>query len=103
MGAKIADAAAIPMFVAAGLMNLSYRRFLMWTAAATLPKAGLLMVIGYVAGGQALALAGRLEPRWAVSLALLALVTVTYPLVAKKILFRGAHNPSHTLTQGGKR
>lgn len=76
VGAKIADFAAIPVFVAAGLTKVGYGRFLMWTLAATVPKAGVLMVFGFFAGQQALSFAERLDPGSAASLALLALVPV---------------------------
>ena len=93
VGAKIADFAAVPVFVAAGLTRVGYGRFLAWTAAATVPKAGLLMLGGYFAGEQALALAGRLDPGSATSLALLALVPVAYLLVGKRVLKLALRNP----------
>ena len=89
VGAKVVDFAAVPVFVAAGLTKVGYGRFLAWMAAATVPKAGLLMLVGFFAGGQALALAERLAPGPVASLALLALVPVAYLLVAKTVLSRG--------------
>lgn len=111
VGAKVADFAAVPVFVAAGLTKVGYWRFLAWTAAATVPKAALLMIFGYFAGGQALALVGRLAPGPLASLALLALVPIAYLLVAKKVLsrepIRGPENArqsaTQTSSQGGQR
>lgn len=102
VGAKIADVAAVPVFVAAGLAKVGYGRFLAWTAAATVPKAGLLMVLGYFAGGQTLALAGRLAPGPLASLALLVLAPAVYLLVAKTVLSRGPRN-ANQLAQGEQR
>lgn len=105
VGAKVADFAAVPVFVAAGLARVGYWRFLGWTAAATVPKAGLLMLGGYFAGEQVLTLAGRLAPGPLASVALLALVP--YLLVARKVLVRGPknarHNATQMLSQGGQR
>lgn len=111
VGAKVADFAAVPVFVAAGLTKVGYWRFLGWTAVATVPKAALLMVLGYFAGEQALALAGRLPAGPLALLAPLALVPIVYPLVARKVLSRGQdrgprnarHNPTQTPSQGGQR
>ena len=111
VGAKVLDFAAVPVFVAAGLTKVGYGRFLAWTAAATAPKAGLLMLGGYFAGEQVLALAGRLAPGPLASLALLALVPITYLLLTKRVLFRGPkdatqnarHNATQTSSQGGQR
>ncbi len=111
VGAKVADFAAVPVFVAAGLTKVGYWRFLGWTAAATVPKAGVLMLFGYFAGDQALALAGRLAPGPLASVALLALVPIAYLLVARKVLTRGpdrgpknaSQNPTQTPSQGRQR
>ena len=111
VGAKVADFAAVSVFVAAGLTRVGYGRFLAWTAAATVPKAGLLMLGGYFAGDQALTLVGRLAPGPLASVALLALVPITYLLVARKVLARGpdrgpknaSQNATQTLSQGGQR
>ncbi len=92
VGAKVVDLASVPVFVAAGLTKVGYGRFLAWMAAATVPKAALLMLGGYFAGGQALALAERLAPGPVASLALLALVPVVYLLVVKTVLSRGPRN-----------
>ena len=88
VGAKIADFAAIPIFLAAGLSKVGYGRFLAWTAAATLPKSGLLLLGGYFAGGQALALVRLLTPGPLASLALLSIVPIAYLLIIKKVLVR---------------
>ena len=111
VGAKVADFAAVPVFVAAGLTKVGYGRFLAWTAAATVPKAGLLMLFGYFAGEQALALVGRLAAGPLASVALLALVPVAYLLIARKVLVRrpgrgpneAKHDATQTLSQGGQR
>ena len=103
VGAKLADFAAAPVFVAAGLTKVGYGRFLAWTAAATVPKAALLMLGGYFAGEQALTLAGRLGPGPAASLALLALVPVAYLLVGKRVLKLALRNSEQkTLKEDGK-
>ena len=99
VGAKVADFAAVPVFVAAGLTKVGYGRFLAWTAAATVPKAALLMVLGFFAGGQALALAERLAPGPVASMALLALVPAAYLLVMKTVLLRG---PANARRDGGR-
>jgi membrane protein DedA with SNARE-associated domain len=52
MGAKIADIAAIPALVAAGLAKVHYGRFLAWASVATLPKTAFLMILGFVFGAQ---------------------------------------------------
>lgn len=111
VGAKVADFAAVPVFVAAGLARVGYGRFLGWTAAATVPKAGLLMLGGYFAGEQALALAGRLAPGPLASVALLALVPIACLPVARKVLGRApdrgpksaSQKATQTLSQGGQR
>ena len=106
VGAKVADFAAIPVFLAAGLSKVGYGRFLAWTAAATVPKTGLLLLGGYFAGGQSLALAGRLSPGPLASLALLALVPAAYLLIAKTVLSReprnARKNPTQPPSQGGQ-
>ena len=115
VGAKVLDFAAVPVYVAAGLTKVGYGRFLAWTAAATMPKAGLLVLGGYFAGGQALALIERLAPGPLASLALLALVPAAYLLLTKKVLVWGPnrepknathnarHNATQTSSQGGQR
>jgi len=54
IGVKIVDAAAIPVLVATGLAKMDYGRFLLWDAAATLPKAAVLMAVGFLLGEQAI-------------------------------------------------
>ena len=115
VGAKVADFAAVPVFVVAGLTRVGYWRFLAWTGAATVPKAGLLMLAGYLAGEQALALAGRLAPGPLAALALLALFLAAYLLLARTVLLKGpdrgpdqgSENASQKATQtpfqGGQR
>ena len=105
VGAKVVDVASVPVLVAAGLTKVGYGRFLAWVAA-TVPEAGLLMLGGFFAGGQALALAERLAPGPVASLALLALVPVAYLLVAKTVLSRGPQNATRNQgqvsSQGGQ-
>jgi membrane protein DedA with SNARE-associated domain len=107
VGAKLADFAAVPVFVAAGLTKVGYARFLAWTLAGTVPKTGLLMVLGYFVGGQALDVIQRLAPGPLASLALLALVPVAYLLVTKTVLSRGPQNARQSQgrlsAQGGQR
>lgn len=52
MGAKIADIAAIPALVAAGLAKVHYGRFLAWDSVATLLKTAVLMTLGFFFGAQ---------------------------------------------------
>lgn len=85
LGAKVVDAAAVPVFVAAGLTKVGYRRFLGWTLAATAPKAALLMVLGYFAGGQALALIQRIDPGLAAGLALMVVAPVAVLVFFQKV------------------
>lgn len=85
VGAKVADFTAIPVFVAAGLTKVGYGRFLGWALAATLPKAGLLMGLGYFAGHQALALVQRLDPGPAALIALLVAAPAAGLIVSKKV------------------
>ena len=119
VGAKVLDFAAVPVFVAAGLTKVGYGRFLGWTAAATIPKAALLMLGGYFAGGQALALVGRLAPGPLASLALLAFLPIAYLLLTKKVPVWGPgrgpknatpnarhnarRNATQTFSRGGQR
>ena len=88
VGAKVADFAAIPVFLAAGLSKIGYGRFLAWTAAATVPKSGLLLLGGYFVGDQALVLVRLLTPGPIASLALLSIVPIAYLLIVKKVLVR---------------
>jgi membrane-associated protein len=52
VGAKIADVAAIPALMAAGLAEVGYGRLLAWDSVATLPKTAILMALGYFFGTQ---------------------------------------------------
>lgn len=52
-GAKIADAAAIPVILAAGASGVGYGRFLAWNLALSVPKSLLLLALGAVFGIQA--------------------------------------------------
>lgn len=88
LGAKVVDAAAVPVFVAAGLTKVGYGRFLGWTAAATAPKAAVLMAFGYFAGQQALALLQRLDPGPAALLALLVAAPVAALIFSKQVTGR---------------
>lgn len=84
LGAKVLDAAAVPVFVAAGLTKVSYLRFFGWTAAATVPKAAFLMAMGFFAGGQAITLIQSLDPGPILPLALLTLAAVAVLFISKK-------------------
>lgn len=53
IGAKIVDAAAIPVLVATGLAKVAYGRFMTWNVPATLSRAAVLMALGYFFGEQA--------------------------------------------------
>lgn len=85
LGAKVVDAAAVPVFVAAGLTKVGYWRFLGWTAAATAPKAALLITLGFFAGGQALDLIERLAPGPAALMVLLVIAPFGALIASKKI------------------
>ena len=50
IGAKLVDVGAIPAYLAAGLANVGYRRFLAWIVPATAVRAAVLVGIGYAAG-----------------------------------------------------
>lgn len=96
LGAKVVDAAAVPVFVAAGLTKVGYGRFLGWTLAATAPKAAILMAFGFYAGGQALDLVQRLGPGPFALLALFAAAPAAALIVSKKVTGRGfGREPAH--------
>jgi membrane-associated protein len=84
VGAKIADFAAVPVFVVAGLTKMSYARFLALNLAATLLKSGVLLTVGFFAGQQALRFARYLDPSAAAYLAFISLALVTYLVISKK-------------------
>lgn len=50
LGVKVFDSAAIPVIVTAGGSGVSYRRFLRWNLAITVPKATLLLLVGALVG-----------------------------------------------------
>lgn len=50
IGAKLVDIGAIPAYLAAGLANVGYQRFLAWIIPATAVRAAVLVGIGYAAG-----------------------------------------------------
>lgn len=60
IGAKLVDIGAIPAYLAAGLANVGYRRFLTWIAPAAAVRTAVLVGIGYAAGDR---LAADLESR----------------------------------------
>lgn len=87
LGAKVADAAAIPVILAAGMSRIGYRRFLAWNLLLTVPKSLLLLGFGALFGTQ---LARFLSPT---SGALLAAVVVgAYLLITtlRKTRLQGA-------------
>lgn len=76
IGAKIADVAAVPTLLTAGLSEVPLRRFLPWTAGATAVKSTVLLVLGGLFGAR---IAPLLTPT--TSLLVLAGVIATYLLV----------------------
>lgn len=60
IGAKLVDIGAIPAYLAAGLANVGYRRFLAWIIPTTAVRSAVLVGIGYAAGDR---LAADLESR----------------------------------------
>ena len=73
VGAKIADVAAVPTLLTAGLAGVPLRRFLPWAAGATAVKSTLLLVLGGLFGAR---IAPLLTPT--TSLLVLAGVVATY-------------------------
>lgn len=51
--AKVADLAAVPTYLAAGLARVSFRRFLAWVATFSLIRAALLIGVGVLVGHRA--------------------------------------------------
>ncbi|OLL80588.1 hypothetical protein Ae168Ps1_2994 [Pseudonocardia sp. Ae168_Ps1] len=60
LGAKLVDIGAIPAYLAAGLANVGYRRFLTWIVPLAAARTAVLVGIGYAAGDR---LAADLESR----------------------------------------
>jgi membrane protein DedA with SNARE-associated domain len=52
VGAKVADVAAVPVLVVAGMSGVRFVRFLAWDLALTVPRAALLLALGAVLGAQ---------------------------------------------------
>jgi membrane protein DedA with SNARE-associated domain len=100
VAAKVTDVAAAPIFITAGLLKVSYGRFLAWNASVALPKTGFLLFVGFVAGGQALSYAQRLDPGLAILLALLVLVV--YLLVSRRLSIRRPGNPRKEPERNGE-
>lgn len=71
LGAKVADAAAIPVLLAAGMSGVGYGRFIAWNLALTIPKSLLLLTVGSIFGAQ---LTRFLSPTTGALVALAALV-----------------------------
>ncbi len=80
MGAKIADIAAIPALVAAGLAKVHFGRFLAWDSVATLPKTAFLMILGFFFGAQ---IGPYLDPGSTAILAVAAGILAIYLMVSK--------------------
>jgi membrane protein DedA with SNARE-associated domain len=80
VGAKIADLAAIPALVAAGLAKVHYGRFLAWDSVATLPKTAILMILGFLYGAQ---IGPHLDPGSTAILAVAAGILAIYLMVSK--------------------
>lgn len=51
-GAKVVDAAAVPVILAAGASGVSYTRFVSWNLALSIPKSLLLLSVGALFGAQ---------------------------------------------------
>jgi membrane protein DedA with SNARE-associated domain len=51
--AKVADLAAVPSYLAAGLARVSFRRFLAWVAVFSISRAALLIGVGVLVGHRA--------------------------------------------------
>jgi membrane protein DedA with SNARE-associated domain len=75
-GIKVADAAAVPVLVAAGAARVGYGRFLGWDLVATVPRAALLLGLGALAGPALLDLVHRLGPAGGAAVALVPLLAV---------------------------
>lgn len=80
VGAKLVDVGAIPAYLAAGLADVGYRRFLSWIVPTTAVRAAVLVGVGYAAGDR---LAADLQSRpW---LLLVAGVAVGVALVVGRL------------------
>jgi membrane-associated protein len=99
LGAKVVDAAAVPVFVVAGLTKVGYARFFGWTLAATVPKAALLMGLSYFAGAQALALLQRLDGGPIALLASFVVAPVAVLIVSKKVVGEAPAYAKQTTTR----
>ncbi len=84
IGAKIVDAAAIPVLVATGLAKVGYGRFLTWNVATTLPRAAVLMAVGFFFGGQAIQYLDR-DSAFVVLVALALAVWLATRVLSKRI------------------
>lgn len=87
LGAKAADLAAIPSYLAAGLARVPYRRFLAWVAPASAVRAAVLIGLGVVFGRQAADLLA--SPGTALGLA----AVVALLIGAVQLLVRRLHRP----------
>lgn len=92
LGAKVADAAAIPMIIAAGASGVGYARFMAWSGVLSIPKAVLLLTVGAVFGTQATSL---LTPT---TTAVLVLATVAVFLTATTVRHRHRAGSSRPAT-----
>lgn len=95
LGAKVADAGAIPVILAAGASGVGYGRFLAWDLALSVPKSLLLLAVGAVFGTQ---LTRFLSPTTSVLVALAALAA--YVAVTT---YRTSRSTSRTPTPEGAR
>ena len=94
VGAKLVDVGAVPAFLATGMASVPYRRVLAWNAPATAVRAGVLVLLGVLAGRQ-IAAALLAEP-WlaaAAGLALALSLTTIRALVVRVVSRRGARRP----------
>ena len=76
-GAKVADAAAVPVILAAGASGVGPARFLAWSAALSIPKALLLLALGAAFGTQVTSLLSPGATAGLVLAALAAFATVS--------------------------
>ncbi|MGF1645794.1 MAG: hypothetical protein ACFCVF_02570 [Kineosporiaceae bacterium] len=95
-GIKVADAAAVPVLVAAGAARVGYGRFLGWDLAATVPRAAVLLGLGVLAGPTLVDLVHRLGPAGGVAVAavpLLAVLAAVLLAAAVRALVRTVARP----------
>lgn len=95
-GIKIADAAAVPVLVAAGRAGIPYRRFLAWDLVVTLPRAAVLLTVGALAGPGVAAAVGRLGPAASVVVLVSLICAVVIATVVRRRVSAPPHPPEET-------